>query len=75
VAVAGAAARARDALQDDDIGLPNLLKPSRPVHCPFHATARVERRQPGAAAHSHYNSLIRRVVSFAHALEREQSRS
>lgn len=27
----------------------------------------------GSAAHSHYNSLIRRVVSYAHALEREQS--
>ena len=29
----------------------------------------------GAAAHSYYNSLIRRIVSFARALEREQSRS
>jgi hypothetical protein len=28
----------------------------------------------GTGAHSHYNSLIRRIVSFAHALEREQSR-
>ena len=28
----------------------------------------------GAAAHSYYNSLIRRIVSFARALEREQSR-
>ena len=28
----------------------------------------------GPGAHSYYNSLIRRVVSFAHALEREQSR-
>jgi hypothetical protein len=27
----------------------------------------------GTEAHSHYNSLIRRIVSFAHALEREQS--
>ena len=26
----------------------------------------------GAAAHSHYNSLIRRVVSYARAREREQ---
>ena len=26
------------------------------------------------AAHSHYNSLIRRIVSYARALEREQSR-
>jgi hypothetical protein len=28
----------------------------------------------GAAAHSYYNSLVRRIVSFARALEREQSR-
>lgn len=27
----------------------------------------------GAGAHSHYNSLIRRIVSYARALEREQS--
>jgi hypothetical protein len=27
----------------------------------------------GTAAHSHYNSLIRRIVSYAQALEREQS--
>ncbi len=27
----------------------------------------------GTAAHSYYNSLIRRVVSYAHALEQEQS--
>jgi hypothetical protein len=29
----------------------------------------------GNGAHSYYNSLIRRIVSFAHALEREKSRS
>jgi hypothetical protein len=28
----------------------------------------------GAGAHSHYNGLIRRIVSYAHALERERSR-
>ncbi len=28
----------------------------------------------GTAAHSHYNSLIRRIVSYARALEQEQSR-
>jgi hypothetical protein len=33
--------------------------------------ARIEERL-GAAAHSHYNSLIRRIVSYAHALEREK---
>jgi hypothetical protein len=27
----------------------------------------------GADAHSHYNSLLRRLNSYAHALEREQS--
>ena len=27
----------------------------------------------GAGAHSYYNSLIRRIVSFTHALEREKS--
>jgi hypothetical protein len=36
--------------------------------------ARLEERL-GTAAHSYYNSLIRRVVSYARALEREQSRS
>ena len=29
----------------------------------------------GPAAHSYYNSLLRRMDSFAHALEREQSGS
>lgn len=33
---------------------------------------RLEQRL-GTAAHSHYNSLIRRIISYAHALEREQS--
>lgn len=28
----------------------------------------------GAGAHSYYNSLIRRIVSYARALERERSR-
>ena len=35
--------------------------------------SRLEERM-GTAAHSHYNSLIRRIVSFARALEQEQSR-
>ena len=34
---------------------------------------RLEQRL-GSAAHAHYNSLIRRVVSYARALEREQSK-
>ena len=29
----------------------------------------------GAGAHSHYNSLIRRIVSYSRALERERSHS
>jgi hypothetical protein len=28
----------------------------------------------GAGAHSHYGSLLRRIVSYEHALERERSR-
>ena len=31
-------------------------------------------RRLGAGAHSYYNSLIRRIVSYARALEREQKR-
>jgi hypothetical protein len=36
--------------------------------------ARLDERL-GAAAHSYYNSLIRRMVSYARSLEREQSRA
>jgi hypothetical protein len=43
------------------------------VPCEHRLYARLERRL-GTGAHSYYNSLIRRSVSFAHALEREQSR-
>jgi len=35
--------------------------------------AHLEKRL-GTGAHSYYNSLIRRIVSYTHALEREQSR-
>jgi hypothetical protein len=35
--------------------------------------SRIEERL-GSGAHSYYNSLIRRIVSYAQALEREQSR-
>jgi hypothetical protein len=34
--------------------------------------ARLDQRL-GTAAHSYYNSLLRRIVSYARALEREQS--
>jgi hypothetical protein len=49
--------------------------PDRPFPrpCEHQLYARLEKRF-GAAAYSHYNSLIRRIVSFARALEREQSR-
>lgn len=36
--------------------------------------ARLEQRL-GPAAHSYYNSLIRRIVSYARALEREKSQT
>jgi hypothetical protein len=51
------------------IRIPNR---SFPRPCEHHLYARLEQRL-GAAAHSYYNSLIRRIVSFARALEREQS--
>ena len=44
-----------------------------PQPCEHQLYTRLEKRL-GAAAHSYYNSLIRRIVSFARALEREQSR-
>ena len=49
--------------------------PDRPFPrpCEHQLYTRLEKRF-GAAAHSYYNSLIRRIVSFARALEREQSR-
>jgi len=48
--------------------------PKRPFPRPYEHQLydRLDQRL-GAGAHSHYNSLIRRIVSFAHALEREQS--
>ena len=48
--------------------------PERPFPrpCEHHLYERLEERL-GTAAHSHYNSLIRRIVSYARAREREQS--
>jgi hypothetical protein len=48
--------------------------PHRPFPRPYEHElyARLEERL-GTAAHSYYNSLIRRIVSFARALERQQS--
>jgi hypothetical protein len=47
----------------------NLAIPRQIEHALY--TLIEERLGPGA--HSFYNSLIRRIVSFTHALEREQS--
>ena len=51
-----------------------LEVPSRsyPGPCEHLLYDRLEQRL-GAGAHSHYNSLIRRIVSFARALERTGS--
>ena len=40
-----------------------------------HALYSLLEERLGTGAHSYYNSLIRRIVSYAHALEREQSRA
>jgi hypothetical protein len=48
--------------------------PERPLEQPYeHALYSLIEERLGTGAHSHYNSLIRRIVSYAHALEREQS--
>jgi len=48
--------------------------PDMPLPQPYEHQlyARLDQRL-GDAAHSYYNSLIRRIVSYEHALEREQS--
>jgi hypothetical protein len=48
--------------------------PDRPFPRPYEHElyARLDNRL-GAAAHSYYNSLIRRIVSYARSLERERS--
>ena len=51
------------------ISVPNQPLPRRWEHDLY---ARLDERL-GAAAHSYYNSLIRRIASFARALEREQN--
>ncbi len=50
--------------------------PTRSFREPFEHQlyAQLEARL-GTAAHSHYNSLLRRIVSYARALEREQGSS
>lgn len=51
-----------------------ISMPDRPFPRPYEHElyARLDERL-GTAAHSYYNSLIRRIDSYARALEREQS--
>ncbi|PWU13921.1 MAG: hypothetical protein C5B50_18230 [Verrucomicrobia bacterium] len=51
------------------IQVPNLDVP-RPFE---HRLYELLEARLGAGAHSYYNSLIRRIVSYAHALERQRS--
>ena len=51
------------------IQIPDRLFPKPYEHQLY---ARLDARL-GAAAHSHYNSLIRRIVSYTRGLERERS--
>ena len=48
--------------------------PSRDVPHPEYQLYTILEERFGAAAHSQYNSLTRRIVSYARALERERSR-
>ena len=50
--------------------------PDRPFPrpCEHRLYARLDQRL-GSAAHSYYNSLIRRIVSYARALEQDRSRA
>jgi hypothetical protein len=53
------------------LGIQIPLQPSpRPYEHQLYA--RLDERL-GTAAHSYYNSLIRRIISYAHSLERERS--
>ena len=50
--------------------------PERPTLKPYeHALYSQIEERLGLGAHSYYNSLLRRIDSYAHALEREQSRA
>lgn len=50
--------------------VPQMTLPASPEHLLYE---RIEERL-GSGAHSFYNSLIRRIVSYARALERERGR-
>jgi hypothetical protein len=56
-------------LRDLGIEVPDRRLSDFPEHALYE---RLEDRL-GTAAHSYYNSLLRRVVSYAHALDREKS--
>ncbi len=47
--------------------------PNRAAAHPEHQLYSILEQHFGTAAHSQYNSLIRRIVSYARALERERS--
>jgi hypothetical protein len=49
-----------------------IPEPSFPRPYEHGLYARLDERL-GSGSHSYYNSLIRRIVSYAHALEREKS--
>src|SRR5712672_1936463 len=50
--------------------------PERPLNEPYeHALYSLIEERLGWGAHPYYNSLLRRIVNFARALEREQSRA
>jgi hypothetical protein len=51
------------------LGIP-IGEPTNPLPCTHVLYNRLATRL-GPDAHSYYNSLIRRIVSFAHALEQE----
>ena len=53
-----------------------IAVPDKRLSQPYeHALYELLEERLGAAAHSYYNSLIRRIVSYARALEREKSRN
>jgi hypothetical protein len=58
-------------LRNLGIEIPDMANVSR---CEHRLYERLEERL-GTGAHSYYNGLVRRIVSFSHALEREHQRS
>jgi hypothetical protein len=52
------------------IRVPKTESPAQPFE---HQLYELLEKRLGPAAHSYYNSLIRRLVSYERALEREQS--